>query len=405
MRGSTMPDLGARNEMVILQAIRLRPEGISQSEVVRRSGLSRQAVSQIVRRLIDRGLVQTHGTRVNGRGKPSTVLGIVPGSQLTAGVHLDPAQLTVVIVDLFAQVIAKRALEPPGEDPADDVVRIAEALEDMLADLREAGMSAADGGDVAGALAGIGIAAPAGLDSEAGILVDPPWLPGWRHEPIVAEIETATGLPAVLDKDTNAALTAEKWAGSYPQEETVLYIYVGAGVGSAVAGGGTVHRGSTTQAGEIGHLPTGLDGPMCQCGRRACLGLYTDASGILQAAREQGVIVDDPDALVADALTEVVACARAGDAAAAELVAGHGRALGEALRTLIGIHDPHRIIIGGPYWGLLEEVSLPALRERALRAGGGDHGVLITSSTLGDDVGAIGAASLFLERELSPARR
>lgn len=404
MRGSTMPDLGIRNEMVVLQAIRLRPEGISQAEVVRRSGLSRQAVSQIVRRLIDRGLVQTHGTRANGRGKPSTVLGIVPGAQLTAGVHLDPAHLTVVIVDLVARVVAKRALEAPGDDPGQDVVRIAQALADLHAELQEQGVCT-PGGDLASAFAGIGVAAPAGLDAEKGVLLDPPWLPGWRNVPVVAALQETTGLPAVLDKDTNAALTAEKWAGSFPPEETVLYIYVGAGVGSAVAGDGTVHRGSTTQAGEIGHLPTGLDGPVCACGRRACLGLYTDASALLAGARAQGLIPDDPAARVVDALAEVVERGRAGDAAARELIARHGRALGEALRTLIGIHDPHRIIIGGPYWGLLEELALPELRERALRSGGGDHGVRITSSTLGDDVGAIGAASLFLERELSPAGR
>ncbi|UFU05522.1 ROK family transcriptional regulator [Ruania halotolerans] len=405
MRGSTMPDIGVRNEMVVLQAIRRTPAGISQTEIVRRSGLSRQAVSQITRRLIERGLVGTHGTRVSGRGKPSTILRIAPHAQLTVGVHLDPAHITVVIVDVLAQVVAKRSLGAPTELPQQDIAAIAEALTQMMDELRGQGWTAADGGDVVGALSGIGIAAPGGMDAAAGILLEPPWLPGWRHVALVEHLVEATGLPAVLDKDTNAALTAEVWAGAFPADETILYIYVGAGVGSAVAGGGVVHRGSTTQAGEIGHLPTGLDGPECQCGRRACLGLYTDASAILRSAQEQGLIPGDPTARVADALAEVVARGQAGQEQARELIARHGRALGEALRTLIGVHDPHRIIIGGPYWGLLENLALPELSERALRAGGGDHGVRITSSTLGDDVGAIGAASLFLERTLSPAGR
>ncbi|MFC0674646.1 ROK family transcriptional regulator [Brachybacterium hainanense] len=426
MRGSTMPDIGARNEMVVLQAIRLGEDGIAQAEVMRRSGLSRQAVSQIVRRLIDRGLVETDGTRSNGRGKPSTVLRIVPRAMLAAGVHLDPAQVTVVIVDLLARVVAQRSLGLPASSPEADVRRIGDAVADMLGQLRAEGFAAADGGDVAGAVAGLGIAAPAGLDSARGILLDPPWLPTWRHVPIVAQLEAATGLRVVLDKDTNAALTAESWAGSVPGDETVLYIYVGAGVGSAVAGDGTVHRGSTTQAGEIGHLPTGLDGPVCACGRRACLGLYTDASALLARARELELLPCAPgiavactapaaaaavtghavgEERVADALADLVRLAMAGNAAAREIIAGHGRALGEALRTLIGVHDPHRIIIGGPYWGLLAELALPELRERALDGAGREHGVLIESSRLGDDVGAIGAASLFLERELSPARR
>lgn len=187
--------------------------------------------------------------------------------------------------------------------------------------------------------------------------------------------------------------------------DTVLYVYVGAGVGSAVSSGGRLHPGSTTQAGEIGHLPTGLPGPECPgCGRLACLSQSTDIAGILDRARALGL-----DALSTtdhrDGLRQLAELAEAGEDHARALLEGHGVALGEALRTLIGVHDPSLILIGGPSWRLLEPFALPPLRERALRAGGDDHGVRIAVSTIGDDVAAIGAAALYLSRELSPLRR
>lgn len=400
-----MPDLGARNEMIVLQAIRHAPDGISQSEIIVRSGLSRQAVSLITRRLIERGFVQTHGTLNTGRGKPRTVLRVTPGAQLAAGVHLDPAGISVVIVDLLARVLARRSLDPPGDDPASDIQDIARALESMQEEMRAVGGAEQGGKDVAQLLQGIGVASPGGLNAARGVILNPPWLPAWWDIPLAQMLEEATGLATVLDKDTNAALAAENWSSAHSAEETVLYIYVGAGIGSAVSTHGDLHRGSTTQAGEIGHLPTGLNGPTCGCGRRGCLSIYTDIQAILDHQQKRDPGAASATLSMLGRLTALVDAATSGDPVAAGLIAGHGTALGEALRTLISVHDPDRVIIGGPYWGVLSPLALPYVRERALRSDARGRHVQIVSSQLGDDVGAIGAATLFLEREHSPARR
>nr|WP_255719995.1 ROK family transcriptional regulator [Brachybacterium sp. ACRRE] len=401
-----MPDIGAKNELVVLDAIRSAPEGSSQSEVVRRSGLSRQAVSLITRRLMERGLVETDGTLSAGRGKPRTVLRVVPSSLLAAGVHLDPTGITLVIVDLGANVVAEKALGPPGPDPDAGVARIAEGLEELLATMYEDGWRTPGGQSAREALLGVGVAAPGGLDWRRGVLVDPPWMPDWWDTPLVEMLSRATGRTVLLDKDTNAALAAEIWASERLSEQTLLYVYVSAGVGSAVSSAGRVQRGSTTQAGEIGHLPTGLEGPVCGCGRRACLSIFTDVHAMLRrvdAAQDEL----SSASLEADGerLEALLAAATSGDRLAARIAQEHGTALGEALRTLIGIHDPHRVIIGGPYWRALEPFAMSQVLERALLGSGGRRGVTISSSAFGDDVGAIGAATLYLGRELSPTVR
>lgn len=404
MRGKTMLDLGARNELIVLDAIRHAPEGTSQSEVVDRSGLSRQAVSLITRRLRERGMITTDGTLAGSRGKPRTVLRLVPTSLLAAGVHLDPAGITVVVADLLAEVIAERHLEAPSDDPAADIARIAAALAEILDELTGAGWRTPDGRGPEEALLGIGVASPGGIDVRRGVVVNPPWLPGWRGVPLVEQLAEATGLPVVLDKDTNAALTAHTWSAAQSSEETVLYIYVGAGVGSAVSAGHRVQHGSGALAGEIGHLPTGLDGEVCGCGRRACLSQFTDASTVLAAARRDGALAEDGQADLRTQLQDLVAAADAGSPPARALTLAYGAALGEALRTLIGVHDPHRVVLGGPYWNALSPQVMPVIEARVRRDAPPER-VQLMSSRLGDEVAALGAATLFLQRELSPVTR
>ncbi|SKC81560.1 ROK family transcriptional regulator [Krasilnikoviella flava] len=401
MRATTMPQVGARNELVVLRAIRVSPEGVDQSSLMERCGLSRQAVSQITRRLIERGLVRAAPVHTNRPGKPALSMRVEPRAMLAAGAHLDPAHITVTVVDMLARPILKRFLAPPCQDPAADVERIGAALDEML---HELGAAVPDGQDeqVHSGIQGIGVAVPGGIDAAHGRMLDPPWLPGWRGVPLLDLIRERTGLPAVLDKDTNAALTAECWPGRFAAQETVLYLYVGAGVGSAVAGDGTIHRGSTVQAGEIGHLPTGMDDTRCACGRMSCLMLYTDMDRFLEKVRRAGVPVES-HARTTTALDLVQQRARGGDDVARRLIEEYGTALGEAARTLISIHDPHRVVIGGPYWGYLAEHATPQVARGARRSRGGSHEVSVASSTFGDDVGAIGAATLFLERKLSPA--
>ncbi|APX31493.1 hypothetical protein BH708_00710 [Brachybacterium sp. P6-10-X1] len=403
MHGSSMTDIGAFNEKLVLQTIRSAPDGIGQSEVVRRSRLSRQAVSLITRRLLADGLVEQAGRRISGPGKPHTLLRVVADARLAIGVHLDPAHIAVVICDLAARPVARTTLAPPTHDPRADLERIAAAIAELSRSLGASGPVPGEGEAETAThrrLLGIGIAAPAGLDADAGILRDPPWIPGWRDVPVVDALSAVTGLPATLDKDTNAALTGEIWSRHLDAVETILYLYVGHGVGSAVSGGGRVHRGGSTQAGEIGHLPIGRADQVCPCGRHGCQSLYTDAHVMIANAREAGISMPAGAGTTA-ALEALSAAAADGSPSARSIIGSHASALGEAIRILAGVHDPQRIIIGGPTWPALREVGEAEVL-RALEGWRAGTSGVVESSHLGDDVGAIGAASLFLDQELAP---
>src|SRR5699024_4615051 len=91
-------------------------------------------------------------------------------------------------------------------------------------------------------------------------------------------------------------------------------------------------------------------------------------------------------------------------AAAVQAVEQHLDAVVAALEILSSIHDPRRIIVGGPVLTALLPLAVPRIRSgiaaRLETTGGTLH-----FSELGNAVGAIGAACLFLEAGLSPGRR
>lgn len=415
MRGTSMVDIGSYNEKLVLQMIRSASEGISQSQVVRGSGLSRQTVSLIARRLLREGLIETAGQRISGPGKPTTILRAVSDSRWTIGLHVDPAHLTVVICDLQGNAVDTSTLAAPSEDAAADITRIVAEIERLCAlhgaiKVHEVPTFApgedADEGEPPRdpprrVVLGIGVAAPAPLDVVAGAIMEPPWLPGWHGVPIAAVLEAATGLPALLDKDTNAALTGEIWAGHLPAEETVLYLYLSHGAGSAVSADGRVHRGVSTHAGEIGHLPIGVADEICRCGRHGCLNLFTDARRMIERASTAGSEVCPDD--IPAAVDAIAAAAERGERGALEAVERHLAAVVAALDILSRIHDPQRIIVGGPVLAALLPLAAPRIRAGTADWLEGSECTLHFSE-LGNAAGAIGAACLFLEEELSPRR-
>jgi len=112
-RGTNLDRVGGFNDAVVLDGIR-RAEQLSRVELAEITGLSGQAISNIIRRLLAAGLVREAGRlRTTGLGKPRTMLELEPTGQYAVGVHLDPAVVTVALLDLTGDVIARRRVDTP----------------------------------------------------------------------------------------------------------------------------------------------------------------------------------------------------------------------------------------------------------------------------------------------------
>lgn len=149
-RGTNLPRMGDFNQSVILEAIRRSGEGLSRIELVEATGLSAQTVTNITRRLLDDGFIREAGRTINGPGKPRVTLRLIAESRFSVGVHLDPAIMTFVLLDLSGAVVRRMAVRTPKKDPR----RIVEAMATTIDSLITAA------GVDRSRIAGVGVAAP-----------------------------------------------------------------------------------------------------------------------------------------------------------------------------------------------------------------------------------------------------
>ncbi|WP_405681665.1 ROK family protein [Streptomyces sp. NBC_01238] len=380
--GANLPTLRSHNAALVLELLRVAGErGISRLELAERTGLTPQAVSKITARLRAEGLATEAGHRASTGGKPRTVLRLVPDAGHAIGLHLDRDELTVVLVDLAGTVAESRTAPLDFGAPADEVlataayavasvrgggVGVVPSVRDggagSVSSVRDGGAGAAPAARLAGRpVLGVGVAVPGPLDHRGGVLHRVTGFPQWDGYPLRDALAARTGLPVVVDKDTNAAALglALRVAGA----GDFAYLHLGTGLGAGLVLGGEVHRGARTGAGEFGHQTVKLDGPVCGCGGRGCI----EALCLAAVAR--------------------------GDVAEAARVLGTGAA------NLVGLLDIDRVVLGGRTVAADPDAYVRGVRavidERA-RLGGVDAPVPVTAAGGGDRPVAEGAAQLVL---------
>ncbi len=399
-RGSNLPRVGDYNQVVVLEAVRRHPEGLSRVELAASTGLSPQAVSNICRRLLEADLVVEAGRRAQGPGKPRTLLRLQPTGRYAVGVHLDPALASHVLLDLTGTAVATshRVLRP-GAGP-DEVLR------DVAADVDR--LVTGSGIDPE-RLVGVGVAAPGPVDHAAGALVRPPNLAGWERVLVRDVLAEATGLPVLLDKDVVAAAVGELWAGDLGPRANAVFLYLGTGVGAGLVLGGEVHRGASGNAGEVGHLGTNADDPPCWCGATGCLGMLSAPDQVVQRAERLGLgpwhgDATGPEASTLGAFEAICDLADAGDPRATGLVEDWARHTARAVTDLVDALDLDHVVFGGPLWPRLAAIFLRVVPDvvRGRAVGAAIHPIAVGGTRLGPDGAAVGAASLVLDHAFSP---
>lgn len=398
-RGSNLERLGDYNQAVILEGIRLAPEGISRVELAEETKLSPQTVSNVVRRLLDDGMVREDRTIINGPGKPRTVLQLENNRLLGVGIHLDPGIMTLVVVNLAGEKIAEESRPLPTGSQNEIIREITDAVNILIRSNRHKRAN----------YVGVGIAAPGPIDVANGRLLNPPLLDEWKDIELVAPLSKSLRMPVTLSKDTVAMTIAEQWIGGGQGHNNFVFAYVGSGVGVGMVIDGQVVHGVSGNAGEFGHFIVGETGIKCKlCGRTDCVASNLQRDYLLGLAKDENVdfgmteaeISADPSA----ALGRLAQLARGGDAGVQKVLMFVAERLGAAVGTLISILDLDTVFVGGHTWSDVSELLLEPVSEIINRnhLGAGSHEVTVRNTALGTSVGAMGGACVILDSHISP---
>ncbi len=308
---------------------------------------------------------------------------------LTIGIDIGGTKVAGGVVDEHGRIIEKLKRPTPAASPA----RTAQVIVEVVSTLRTRHQVEA-----------VGLGAAGFVDDDRGSVLFAPHL-AWREEPLRKQVADLVGLPVVVENDANASAWAELRFGAARDQEHVLLIAVGTGIGAGLVLSGEVYRGRWGLAGEPGHYRVVPDGRLCGCGNRGCWEQYASGSALVAEARDfarrsPGAAVrllqlsgGTPEGITG---LEVMTAAREGDAAALRCFDIIGRWLGEGLADMAAILDPGCFVLGG---GVSEAGDLLIGQTRAAFENGltgrqyRPHAAVVLAE-LGPEAGMIGAADL-----------
>jgi glucokinase len=314
-------------------------------------------------------------------------------SNYYAGIDLGGTKILALIADDAGHVLGDaRIATPAKQGPEAVIAQIVAAVGDAA---REAGIEVRS-------LAALGVSAPGPIDAGAGVITDPPNLPGWHNVPLARILHERLGAPAHLENDANCQGVAEHQFGAGRGLRHMIFVTISTGIGGGIIIDNELYAGESGAAGEVGHMPVDIDGRRtCGAGHPGCLEAYASGTAIAAIAREEIAAGGLPrTARIAErepplSAETVYRAAMEGEAQAMAIIHSAGRYLGMGLASLINIFNPQAIILGGGLVNMGEAILGPAVETARTRSFGQSfQDVRIVEGELGDRAGALGAIAI-----------
>ena len=249
----------------------------------------------------------------------------------------------------------------------------------------------------------IGISCGGPLDSEKGVIMSPPNLPGWDNIPIVEIIKKRFGIITGLQNDADACALAEWKYGAGQGTRNMVFMTFGTGLGAGLILNGELYTGTNNNAGELGHIRLSDYGPVGY-GKAGSFEGFCSGGGIAQISKmllaekmQMGISVDwynpeKPEQITAQKVAEE---AFKGDELALQIFDISAKELGKGLSVVIDILNPELIVIGGIYTrckDLMEPRMLEIIKEEALL--NSSMACKVVTSMLNEQIGDYSALSV-----------
>ena len=321
---------------------------MSRKRLAENMNLTPAAITKIVGEMIADGLL-SEGEMLSssGAGRREILIDLNTEAACGLGILINLKQAFLSAVWLDGRVIFSEEIPLPPRAPVAQTARI---LSERLMQLTE------ENGISRELVIGLGVAVR-GITSEDGRIVRNSF--GALAEtdyPLCEEFEKLTGFPTVMENNVRSLFAAHMFVSRDETSGSQFFIRCGYGIGAALSIDGKIWHGVTAQCAEIGHIPViRRGGKPCHCGK----------SGCLETIASPGSIREDAIAMLSEKDTpllwrkyrnrdteslnvfDVFAAASNGDEGASAIVDRAIQALGSAIKAVIYLVDPGKIVLYG----------------------------------------------------------
>jgi transcriptional regulator of PTS gene len=211
----------AMNRASILETI--RNSGMTpRKDIAKTTGLSQALVTGLTADLINEGLIIEKKSGPSGGGRRPILLALNPEGAFVVGVNLTIGEISVVIANFAAQVVASHtlALEPVHHS----VEQIADLIVGAVRTcIWEANFTKDQ-------ISGVGIGIPGPIEAETGRIR---FLPnyGWENVDLRSLVAQKLNHPTFIDNSSNTLAIAEQWFGEGKGVDNFLVVTIENGVG------------------------------------------------------------------------------------------------------------------------------------------------------------------------------
>jgi glucokinase len=309
---------------------------------------------------------------------------------LTIGIDVGGTKVLGGVVDEAGKVLTTARKDTPRQGGSALTQTIADVAKELLEQH---------------SVTSVGVSAAGFVSSDRKTMLATPNIADWNGVDLDNQLITLIGLPVVIENDANAAAWGEAKFGAGKNQDHMMMLTVGTGIGGGIVVNGALYRGAFGIAAEFGHMRVVPEGHICGCGARGCFEQYASGNALLRHARE--AINASPEVarnllsrgdgtvagLTGQAITEA---ARDGDPVALAAFNTTGQWLGAGIASLAVLLDPACVVIGG---GVIDagEILLKPTREsleRNMPFAGKHPYPQIIAAQLGNEAGLVGVADL-----------
>jgi glucokinase len=309
---------------------------------------------------------------------------------LTIGIDVGGTKVLGGVVDEAGKVLTTARKDTPRQGGSALTQTIADVAKELLEQH---------------SVASVGVSAAGFVSSDRKTMLATPNIADWNGVDLDNQLTKLIGLPVVIENDANAAAWGEAKFGAGKNQDHMMMLTVGTGIGGGIVVNGALYRGAFGIAAEFGHMRVVPEGHICGCGARGCFEQYASGNALLRHAREAinaspeiaRNLLSRGDGTVAGLTGQAITdAARDGDPVALAAFNTTGQWLGAGIASLAVLLDPACVVIGG---GVIDagEILLKPTREsleRNMPFAGKHPYPQIIAAQLGNEAGLVGVADL-----------
>ncbi len=337
MLKNTTKVLKEANKYLIMQCI-LNYEPITTEEIVKRTSVSRPTVLEILKELTEDGYIVKNGYSESTGGRSPALIYVNRDSCFAVGVDFEFPKVRLAVSNIKGEIIKSKEIKFPMNEVPNIIKK---KLISEINTLLEAAKITLD------KVVGIGLGLSGLIDKASGKSVHIERIKGWRDVNIQKELEDVFGVPVYINNDVHMLGLVEKKKYMTAEQNDFIYIGIRSGIGSSIFYHGKPFGGCNGNAGFIGHTTVDANGPLCFCGNRGCLDVFSGELAMNEQyekiCRSEGIDFKEEQFFTVQQFIEK---AKEGDKACISILKQAGYYLGVAIANMVKTLEIPTVIIG-----------------------------------------------------------